>query len=73
MSPEPQPIRTGPPDGISVYIAAHSHADAHALFQKSMELAATGADFNGELVRADPDGGVAQLYTHIRRSKAVQP
>jgi hypothetical protein len=61
-----------PDDGVSVYIAANNHDDARALFEKSMELLATGADLNGELVRATPDGGVAQVYTHRPHPTAAQ-
>lgn len=58
-----------PSCGVSIHIAARNHADARALFEKSMELLADGADFNGQMIRGDPDGGVVQLYTHQPRQK----
>lgn len=53
----------GTDDGISIYVAAHDVDDARALFDKCLELAATGEHFDGRLVHVV--GGFAQLYTHL--------
>jgi hypothetical protein len=52
-------------NGISVYIAAHNRDDAHALFQKCMDMAGTGQHYSDELVWADPPRGCARLDTHL--------
>lgn len=57
-----------PRDGISVYLAAHDAADARAIFDKCMELAATGEHYTGQLVFADPPRGCAQLHTRLPRT-----
>lgn len=55
--------------GVSFYIAAADLADARAIFEKCVQMAETGERFEGNLVRASDDGGCAQLYTHLRRSR----
>ncbi len=57
------------PDGISIHIAAHDADDARALFDKCMQMVATGEQYCGELVWAEPRRGCAQLHTHTRRLK----
>lgn len=53
--------------GISIHIAAKDADDARAIFEKAMEMVATGERFEGKLLRANDGGGVATLYTHLRR------
>lgn len=48
---------------ISIQIAARGPEDARALFEKCMEMIATGEHFDGRLVDPATDGGgCAQLY-----------
>lgn len=58
--------------GVSVYIAAQDADDARNLFEKCMELAATGKHFNGELVydRSRENSGCAQLFTDLPQGSA---
>ncbi|AHH20804.1 hypothetical protein NONO_c60280 [Nocardia nova SH22a] len=62
-----QPTREN--TGVSFYIAAADIADARALFELCVQKAETGERFEGNLVRASEDGGAAQVYTRLRRTR----
>jgi len=56
---------------VSVHIAARSHAEARAILEKALAMAAAGEHCEGKLVRGTPDGGLATFWTHKPRQAPI--